>query len=189
MSGQARFTVLGDGPERARLEAMAQSLGVAAQVSFHGWVSHDEVLRHLRTADIFLFPSVRDFGAGVVFEALASGAVPVVSDFGGPGDIVHPGVGRKAALTHEDDVVSQFQAILSELIGDPALLRSLSEAGIRYARTRLTWDAKAQDTTAVLQWVLGRGPRPALVPSKQASASQAAGLPESVVYAGSSAAR
>ena len=45
----------------------------------------------MRSADVFLFPTLRDNGAGVVFEALASGAVPVVVDFGGPGDIVHSG--------------------------------------------------------------------------------------------------
>ncbi len=43
---------------------------------------------HLRMS--WCFPRVRENGAGVVFEALASGAVPVVTDFGGPGDIVHP---------------------------------------------------------------------------------------------------
>src|SRR5215472_1448550 len=86
----ARFTVLGDGPERRALEELAKSLGIERAVSFRGWVSHDEVLTRLRAADVLVFPSVRDFGAGVVFEALATGAVPVVADFGGPGDIVHP---------------------------------------------------------------------------------------------------
>ena len=77
--GRARLTILGDGPERNRLEQLAKSLGVEENVFFHGWVSHEEVLRRLRTAQILVFPSVRDFGAGVVFEALATGAVPVVS--------------------------------------------------------------------------------------------------------------
>jgi glycosyltransferase involved in cell wall biosynthesis len=163
-SGHARLAVLGDGPERGRLEAMARSLGVDAAVRFDGWVRHEEVLRQLRAADVFLFPSVRDFGAGVVFEALASGAVPVVSDIGGPGDIVHDGIGRKAVLTNEDDVVDQMRRMLAELDGDRALLRRLREAGIRYAQTRLTWEAKARDTTAVLRWVLGHGPKPALRP-------------------------
>ena len=57
----------------------------------------------MRSADVLVFPSVRDFGAGVVFEALAVGAVPVVADFGGPGDIVHPEVGYKVPLTNESE--------------------------------------------------------------------------------------
>ena len=102
-NGLARFTVVGDGPERNRLEQLAKSLGIEKAVSFCGWVSHAEVLRRIRSADVMVFPSVRDFGAGVVFEALATGAVPVVADFGGPGDIVHPEVGYKVPLTNESD--------------------------------------------------------------------------------------
>ncbi|MFZ1975896.1 MAG: glycosyltransferase, partial [Candidatus Acidiferrales bacterium] len=82
-SDLANFSVVGDGPERGRLEQLARSLGVEEKVSFCGWVSHEEVLKRLRSADVLAFPSVRDFGAGVVFEALATGAVPVVADFGG----------------------------------------------------------------------------------------------------------
>ncbi len=84
-SDLALFTILGDGPERNRLEQLARSLGIERAVSFCGWLSHAEVLRRLRSADVLVFPSVRDFGGGVVFEALATGAVPVVVDFGGRG--------------------------------------------------------------------------------------------------------
>ena len=84
-------------------------------VFFCGWLSHAEVLKRLRSADVFVFPSVRDNGAGVVFEALATGAVPVVADFGGPGDIVHPEVGYKVPLTNESDIVSQMEKILTDL--------------------------------------------------------------------------
>ena len=97
---RAHFTIVGDGPERGNLEQLVKSLGIENAVSFSGWVSHDEVLRRLRSADVMVFPSVRDFGAGVVFEALATGAVPVVADFGGPGDIVHPRGGVQSAA-HE----------------------------------------------------------------------------------------
>jgi Glycosyl transferases group 1 len=120
----------------------------------------------MRSADVFVFPSVRDFGAGVVFEALASGAVPVVVDFGGPGDIVHPEVGYKLPLTNEDDVVTRMEKVLAELVHNRSLLERLRRQGMTYARERLTWDAKAQDTSRVLHWVLRRGPKPELLPPK-----------------------
>ena len=162
----ARFTVVGDGPERNRLEQLAKSLGVEKAVSFHGWLSHAEVLKHLRSADVMVFPSVRDFGGGVVFEALAVGAVPVVVDFGGPGDIVHPEVGYKVALTNESTVVSEIENILGELAGNRGLLNRLRQQGMSYAQECLTWDAKAQSVTGVLNWAVRRAPKPTLLPPK-----------------------
>jgi glycosyltransferase involved in cell wall biosynthesis len=162
----ARFTVIGDGPERKRLEQLASSLGIEKTVSFCGWLSHVEVLQHLRSADVFLFPSVRDNGAGVVFEALASGAVPVVADFGGPGDIVHAEVGFKVPLTNETEIVSRMEGILIDLAGDRSLLNRLRQQGMSYAQESLTWDAKAQSVTRVLNWAVRRAPKPALPPPK-----------------------
>ncbi len=165
-SDLAHFTILGEGPERSRLEQLVKSLGIEQAVSFCGWVSHAEVLSRLRSADVLVFPSVRDFGAGVVFEALASGAVPVVADFGGPGDTVHPEVGYKVPLTNENEFVAQMESILANLAGNRDVLNRLRQQGISYARERLTWDAKAHSTTRVLTWAMRRGPRPELPPPK-----------------------
>lgn len=165
-SDLARFTIVGDGPERSRLEQLARSLEIEKYVSFCGWISHGEVLTRLRSADVMLFPSVRDFGGGVIFEALASGAVPVVADFGGPGDIVHPKVGYRVPLTNESAFVSEMEKILTHLAEDRNLLSRLRQQGMAYAMERLTWDAKARSTTQILNWAVGRGPKPDLPPPK-----------------------
>ena len=162
----ARFTILGDGPERDRLEILARSLGIERAVSFCGWVKHAEVLSRLRCADVMVFPSVRDNGAGVVFEALGAGAVPVVADFGGPGDIVRPDVGYKVPLTNEAEFVSQMAKVLADLADDRDLLNRLRQQGISYARECLTWDAKARSTTRILNWAVRQGPKPDLPPPK-----------------------
>jgi hypothetical protein len=94
----------------------------------------------------------------------------VVADFGGPGDIVHPEVGFKVPLTNESDFVAQMEKILTELIHDPDRLGRLRRQGMAYARERLTWEAKAQDTTKVLNWVLQRGPKPDFLPPKMLAA-------------------
>jgi glycosyltransferase involved in cell wall biosynthesis len=162
----AHFTVVGDGPEQNRVEELTRSLGIEKAVSFCGWISQAEVFNRMRSADVFLFPTLRDNGAGVVFEALASGAVPVVVDFGGPGDIVNSDVGYKVPLTNENDIVSRIEKILADLASNRDLLYRLRRQGMTYARECLTWDAKAQATTQVLNWAARRGVKPRLVPPK-----------------------
>jgi glycosyltransferase involved in cell wall biosynthesis len=167
-SDLAHFTVVGDGPERNSLEQLAKSLGIEKAVSFCGWLNHAEVLNRLRSADVVVLPAIREGGGGVVFEALASGAVPLILDWGGPGDIVHPAVGYKVSPTNEDDVVSQMEQILSDLAGNRDLLNRLRQQGMSYARECLTWDAKAQSTSLVLNWAAGRGQKPDLPWSRMA---------------------
>ena len=160
--GLARFTVVGDGQERQSLEQLTRSLGIEHAVTFTGWVKHPEVFSRLRSADVFVYPSLKENGGGVVFQALACGAVPVVVDFGGPGDIVNADVGYKVPLTNESDVASRLESTLKELASNRDRLDRLRRQGMAYARERLTWDAKAQMTTQVLNWVVGRAPKPTL---------------------------
>lgn len=165
-SDLAGFTVVGDGRERDRLEQLARALGIEKAVVFCGWLSHKEVLGGMRSADVFVFPRLRDNGAGVVFEALATGAVPVVVGFGGPGDIIHKEVGYKVPLTNENGIVSRIEKILIDLATNRELLNRLRQHGMSYPRECLTWDAKAQRTTQVLDRVVRRAPKPHLVPPK-----------------------
>jgi len=169
-NGKAHFTVVGNGPERDRLKELAKSLGIEDSVCFSGWLSHAEVLKRMQQSDVFVFPSVREFGGGVVFESLASGAVPLVVDFGGPGDTVFPKIGFKVPMSNEDDIVEQMGRVLNQLAIDRSLLTEVRKQGMTYAREHLTWNAKAQDTTRILNWVVRKGPKPELVPPRLAAA-------------------
>jgi glycosyltransferase involved in cell wall biosynthesis len=72
--------VIGDGPERQRLEALASSLGIGSQVSFLGAVDDAEVGAQLRGADTFASTSSREgFGITLV-EAMAAGCTVVAVD-------------------------------------------------------------------------------------------------------------
>lgn len=169
--GVANFTVVGDGPERSRLEQLTNCLGIESSVSFCGMLPHAEAMQRLRSADVMVYPSVREFGGAVVVEALAAGVVPFVADFGGPGDTVRPDVGFKVALTSESEVVSQLERFLDQLVQDRSLLHQLRERGISYVRECLTWEAKAEAVSRVLQWAVRRGPKPDLPPPKTLAAS------------------
>jgi glycosyltransferase involved in cell wall biosynthesis len=168
--GSARFTIAGDGPERNRLVELTKSLEIEEAVSFCGMLTHTQAMQRLRSADVLIFPSVREFGGGVVFEALAVGAVPLVADFGGPGDIVHSEVGYKVSLTNESDFVLQMEKVLGELVAKRDLLERLRQQGMFYARQCLTWEAKAQIVTRILHWAIGQGPKPDLPPPKALAA-------------------
>ena len=161
----AHFVIVGDGPERKRLEELAKSLEIEKGVSFCGWLSHAEVLKRLRSSDVVVLPAIREGGGGVVFEALAGGTVPVVLDHGGPGDIVDPEVGYKVPPSNENNVVSEMGKILAELASNRDLLHRLRQKGMSYAQECLTWDAKARSVTSVLRWVLHQGPKPDLTPA------------------------
>ena len=164
-TGRASFTIVGDGPERASLDQLAKSLGIEKDVVFCGMLPHAEVMRRLGAADVLVFPSIHEFGGAVVFEALAMGAVPIVVDYGGPGDIIDSEVGFKVPLTSEADVVLQIDEILGKLARDPDILERLRQQGMRYARKRLSWNAKARLMSQILMWTVGQGPKPDLRPS------------------------
>jgi glycosyltransferase involved in cell wall biosynthesis len=166
--GLAHFTLIGDGSERRNLEELVKSLGIEKAVSFCGWAKHAEVLSRLRCADVVVLPAIREGGGGVVFEGLACGSVPVILDWGGPGDIVHPEVGYKVPPTSEIEAISQIEMVLTQLERDRDLLYRLRRQGMKYARECLTWEAKAQATTQVLNWAVGRGPKPDLPWSRMA---------------------
>jgi glycosyltransferase involved in cell wall biosynthesis len=184
-SGQARFTIVGDGPERKKLEELTKSLEIEKEVTFCGMVPHGEAMQKLRAADVLAFPSLREFGGGVVFEALAVGTVPVVADFGGPGDTVHPGIGYKLPLTNEPQVIAEMEKALTELANNRNLVESMRKQGMTYARERLTWDTKAQDVSGILQWVLGQGPKPDLRPPKEWTSDFSSSRENISAYAGS----
>lgn len=162
--GIADFTVVGDGPELGQFEGVAEALGVRDMVSFVGFLSRDETLSRMREADVLVFPSLREFGGGVVFEALGLGVVPVVAANGGPGDIVTSEVGYKIPLVGEAEMASEIELVLRRLASDRSHLERLRRQAITYAREHLTWDAKARKMTEILNWATGNGVKPRFLP-------------------------
>ena len=165
-SGAAHFTIVGDGPQREALQELARTLDIEEAVSFSGWLSHSATLRALENADVLVFPSLREIGGGVVFEALTAGAVPIVADFGGPGDVVTSDVGFTIPMSSPEDMVVKMRSVLETLAADRHYLDTLRKRGMAYARGSLTYEARAGVITEVLLWALRRGPKPALEPPK-----------------------
>ncbi|MBK8040797.1 MAG: glycosyltransferase family 4 protein [Verrucomicrobiaceae bacterium] len=155
-SGGATLDLIGDGPERGRLSQWIKKEGLGHAVRMDGWIDHAKLGDRLRESDLFVFPSIREFGGGAVLEAMALGIPPVVLDHGGPPELVPPGTGFVLPMTTREDIVSRLRDLLITAAADR---RSLAEAGQRaqqHVREFFTWEAKAKQIAEVYAWLLHR---------------------------------
>lgn len=130
------YLVIGDGPERRKLEKLAQKLGIASFVHFLGRLDHHETLRHIASADIFSLPSWKE-GFGVVYlEAMALGK-PVIACAGeGPEDFITDG--KTGYLVPPNDVESTAR-LLDKLIADENMRASVGLRASQLVFQRFTW--------------------------------------------------
>jgi glycosyltransferase involved in cell wall biosynthesis len=151
-----RLVIVGDGPERPKLERLISEYHLSDCVELTGQKSHAEVSVLMKEADIFAFPSICETGGGVVIEAMACGLACVVVDHGGPATLVAPGLGIKIRMGDFSHIVREFTAALEQLVEDPALITRLGTAAHRHAMTYYSWDAKAQKLLEIYTWVKTR---------------------------------
>lgn len=159
-AGKITIDVIGDGPERRRLEALISARGIGAGVTISGWIAHRAVAERLCRAHVFAFPSVREFGGGVVLEAMALGLPPVVLDYAGPAEIVTDTTGFRIPMGPRASVIERLRETLEALAASPDLARSVGERARRRVYEHYTWSAKARQILDVYAWVLGQRDRP-----------------------------
>ncbi len=158
-SGALTLDIIGFGPEEAALRAQADALGIA--VTWHGKVPHPEIGAILARMDVLAFPSLREFGGGVVLECMASGVVPVVLDYGGPAELITPDCGVALPLAPRAQIVAALRDALARFAADPAPLAAMAAAGVERVARRFTWPAKAQQMLQVYAWARGERDKPA----------------------------
>ena len=154
-SGALHLDIIGDGPERERLQTMVKNENITSGVSMDGWIPHALLGSRLRQSELFVFPSIREFGGGVVLEAMALGVPAVVLDHGGPPELVPPGTGFVLPMTTREDIVTRLRQLLTELQQNPAQLHSAGELAQAHVRRFYSWEAKAAQIHEVYRWVLG----------------------------------
>jgi glycosyltransferase involved in cell wall biosynthesis len=146
--------VVGDGSDRAACEALTADLGLGDRVRFHGWLPREQVAGFYRAADIFVFPSYREPGGNVVFEAMAHSLPLIVSDIGGPGNVVDESCGIRLHPVSPDEYARDLAAAISRLAADPALRGSLGEGARRRVAEVALWDSKVAQLEAIYADVL-----------------------------------
>jgi glycosyltransferase involved in cell wall biosynthesis len=133
---QYRLAVIGEGPVRAEMEALVQSLGLAAHVTFVGHQTQRQVSQWMRRARLFILPSLEEAFGVVLLEALASGTPCIATRVGGIPEVIVPGVGH---LVPPGDTAALAQAMTSMLADQDAW-------------QQLSWNARAHVLNNCYSW-------------------------------------
>ena len=152
--GRAVLDIIGDGAEMSRLKELVRQHDLGDSVSLPGWIPHAQLHERLGQAQVFGFPSVREFGGGVVLEAMALGLAPVIADYAGPAELLPDNCGISVPFESMDSLEAGFREALTRLADDPAQAREMGRHARAYCREKLTWPAKARQLADVYAWVL-----------------------------------
>lgn len=141
-----KYLIVGDGPERGRLEVITSELGLRGSVSFAGNVPNYNVGDFYRAADIFCLVNQEDaYGDiesfGMVFvEAGACGKPVIGGRSGGTSQSILDG---QTGMLCDPENVSQLCELLGVLLSKPEVRRRMGDAGLTRAQREFSWDSRA----------------------------------------------
>jgi len=138
----ATLLLIGEGPDRAALAALAAKLGMAGRVRLPGGVPHDALPGWLAACDVMALPSASEGLANAWVEALACGVPLVISDAGGAREVVdRPEAGRIVARE-----AGAVRAAIAALLDNPP-----DPQAVRAAARRFSWAANGAALEAHLR--------------------------------------
>jgi glycosyltransferase involved in cell wall biosynthesis len=148
-----RCVVIGEGPERPRLEALRTTLAIQDNVRFAGRMPTSDVYAALRAASVLVLPSAREGYGIVVVEAQAAGAIPIVTT--GPATaaptLVRDGVDGLVV----DPTPEAIAAAAVSLLGNPERRAAMQAAATESARAA-SWDVVASEMLGVYRAVAAK---------------------------------
>lgn len=148
-----RLVLVGEGPERSALEALALELGIGDRVDFPGRLEGSEVLRVMQESNAVVVPSRREAFGIVVLEAWTSGTPLIATSRGGPRDIVTDEV--DGLIVDPEDLCALARAIC-RVFEDEDLADRLASTG-RLRVQSYTWEAVVDRYEEIYSNVLGDG--------------------------------
>jgi glycosyltransferase involved in cell wall biosynthesis len=143
----ARLNIVGDGPERPRLEDITRSLGLASCVDFFGAVENSDLPRFYRRATLLVLPSLEEGFGLVVAEALGCGCPVAASDLPAVRDLLEDGRGGWLFRTGDSADLTEK---VCELLANERLRQSLAETGRASVLERYDWNTIGQRYLSVL---------------------------------------
>ncbi len=134
--------IVGDGFDREACERLSVELGLTDRITFAGAQPRNQVDSFYEQADLFVFPSFREPGGNVVFEAMGHGLPVITCDRGGPGNVVTDACGITVTATSPTQLADDLARAIRELVIDPARRRRLGEGALSQVRAVGMWESK-----------------------------------------------
>jgi len=145
----ARLIIVGDGDDKGRLMSLAQNLGIAGEVTFTGFVSEEEKVKHLNEMHVAVNTSAKEGWGLTVIEANACGTPTVASNVEGLRDAVVDG---ETGLLYEYGNREQLAEKILLLLRDRHLRQRLTDNALRHSE-QFDWDVATEKTMEVIEMV------------------------------------
>ena len=146
-----RLLIVGDGPERGRLQRLAADRGVADRVQLLGPQPHSSLYRFYTAADVLILASSREGWANVLLESMACGTPVVASNIPGSSEVVQEPAAGVVADRNTPEAFAASVAAVYAAAPDRTATRAYAE--------RFSWDATSAGQLDVFRRVLARGDR------------------------------
>jgi glycosyltransferase involved in cell wall biosynthesis len=146
------YEVVGDGPEREPLQALARALGIAERVTFAGQLAPAQARAHAWAADLLVLPSV-DEAFGVAYVEAMAGGVPAIGCEGedGPEEIAAAGEGIVRVRPRDPAALART---IDGLLRDRAARRRLGASARATVERAFTWERCGAATLAAYERAL-----------------------------------
>jgi glycosyltransferase involved in cell wall biosynthesis len=140
----SEYWLIGDGPEKGRLEALARKLQLGDSVRLLGNLPREQALEKMAACDVLLNPSLHDSGSFVCAEAMAAGVPVICLDLGGPAVLVTKETGVKIPAISPPQAVRDLAAALSQLAQDHVGRDRLGRAARQHVQENFNWNSKGE---------------------------------------------
>lgn len=148
--------IVGDGFDAGECRRLTRELDLAGRVRMHGAVQHARVDGFYRRADAFVFPSYREPGGTVVYEAMAHGLPSIVADRGGPAGSVDCSCGLRVPVRTPDQYARDISLAVRSLVVDRERRLLLGRCARRRAAAVGLWDGRVERVGQLYREAAGR---------------------------------
>lgn len=147
---ECRLLLAGDGPDRERLDLLAQELGVTENVVFAGFVK--EMTRFYEAVDIFVLPSLFEALSNALMSAMAHGVPSIAFDGSGPAEIIEDGVSGLTVPARNAEGLAQA---MRKMLVDRDYAKRIGRGGRQRIEDAFSADRMVHNMISVYREALG----------------------------------